>query len=232
MKSKLFISLNLLLVVSLILIGCAKTKESKKAEPKGYISDTSMLTEDPEGKFSLIYVNDQIDWNSYDKVWIQTVTAYVLKGSSLEKIPEEKIQKMVEYMQQALERELSKDYEIVTEGGPGVMVFRGAFTEISDNNTLVDTVTTVAPPARAFSELKNLVTGKHAGVGQAAYEGEVLDGETGERIAAAVSVRSGGKALKTNFDNQRDVRAAIDTWAVNSRERLEIVRLKSAEMNK
>jgi hypothetical protein len=131
-------------------------------------------------------------------------------------------------MRVALERELGKNNQIVDEAGPGVIQFRFALTEVSGSNVLLDTVTTVYPPARAFSELKRFVTGKHTAVGQAAFEAEALDAETGERLAAAMSVRAGGKALKTDFDQYRDVKAAIDVWAVTVSERFENLKQKSA----
>lgn len=231
MKLQLKIALHLLLVISIIFIGCAKTQDTGKAEPKGFISDPSMLQEDPEGKVTLLYLKEDVDWASYDKVWLETITIYVIEGSKLADMPVEKLNKIVAYAQAALERELGKDYQIVNGAGPGVMEIRIALTEISGSNVLLDTVTTVAPPARAFSELKKLATGSHAAVGRAAFEGEVLDAETGVRIAAAMGIRGGGKTLKTDMGEYRDVEAAIDLWAKNMRERFEKLRQQSAVQN-
>ncbi len=93
----------------------------------------------------------------------------------------------------------------------------------------MDTVSTVVPPARAFSELKRLITGKHLGVGQAAFESEALDSVTGERIAAAMGVRAGGKAVKTDMGEFRDVKSAVDVWAVNVSERFESLKERSKQ---
>ena len=187
-----------------------------------------MLQEDPEGKVTLVYIKEDVDWASYNKVWLETVTVYVTEGSTLADIPVEDLNNIVTYAQVALKRELGKDYQIVDGAGPGVMEIRIALTEISGSNVLLDTVTTVAPPARAFSELKKLVTGGHAAVGSAAFEGEVLDAETGVRLAAAMGIRGGGKTLKTDMGEYRDVEAAIDLWAQNMRERFERLRQQSA----
>ena len=228
MNSRIFMSLYILVVLFVFALGCAKTHDTGKTEPKGFISDVSMLEEDPEGKVTLVYINENVDFASYDKVWLETITIYVFEGSKLADMPVEKLNKLLAYMRVAFERELGKNNQIVDEAGPGVIQFRFALTEVSGSNVLLDTVTTVYPPARAFSELKRFVTGKHTAVGQAAFEAEALDAETGERLAAAMSVRAGGKALKTDFDQYRDVKAAIDVWAANVSERFERLKQKSA----
>jgi hypothetical protein len=228
MNSRIFMSLYILVVLFVFALGCAKTHETGKPKPKGFISDVSMLQEDPEGKVTLVYINENADFASYDKVWLETITIYVFEGSKLADMPVEKLNKLLAYMRVAFERELGKNNQIVDEAGPGVIQFRFALTEVSGSNVLLDTVTTVYPPARAFSELKRFVTGKHTAVGQAAFEAEALDAETGERLAAAMSVRAGGKALKTDFDQYRDVKAAIDVWAVTVSERFENLKQKSA----
>jgi hypothetical protein len=228
MNSRIFMSLYILVVLFVFALGCAKTHDTGKTEPKGFISDVSMLEEDPEGKVTLVYINENVDFASYDKVWLETITIYVFEGSKLADMPVEKLNKLIAYMRVALERELGKNNQIVDEAGPGVIQFRFALTEVSGSNVLLDTVTTVYPPARAFSELKRFVTGKHTAVGQAAFEAEALDAETGERLAAAMGVRAGGKTLKTDFSKYRDVEAAVDTWAVTVSERFERLKQKSA----
>lgn len=228
MNSRIFMSLYILVVLFVFALGCAKTHDTGKTEPKGFISDVSMLEEDPEGKVTLVYINENVDFASYDKVWLETITIYVFEGSKLADMPVEKLNKLIAYMRVALERELGKNNQIVDEAGPGVIQFRFALTEVSGSNVLLDTVTTVYPPARAFSELKRFVTGKHTAVGQAAFEAEALDAVTGERLAAAMGVRAGGKTLKTDFSKYRDVEAAVDTWAVTVSERFERLKQKSA----
>ena len=70
MNSRIFMSLYILVVLFVFALGCAKTQEAGKPEPKGFISDVSMLQEDPEGKVTLVYINENVDFASYDKVWL------------------------------------------------------------------------------------------------------------------------------------------------------------------
>ena len=46
----------ILVVLFVFALGCAKTHDKGKTEPKGFISDVSMLEEDPEGKVSLVFM--------------------------------------------------------------------------------------------------------------------------------------------------------------------------------
>jgi len=210
---------------ALLIMGCASTYESGKGKQKGFIEeDYFELTEDAEGNLSLLYINEEADFKKYDKIWIETVTAYVYEGSSLEKTKQGDIDKLVQYFEDALERELAKDYEIVEAAGEGTLKLRVALTEISGSKRLLNTVSTVAPPARAFSELKRFVTGTHSFVGKAAYEAEVLDSITGVTLAVKVGSRGGGKRLRSAQDKYRDVKAAIDFWAKNFSEKLNQLR--------
>ena len=199
-KRSLYV-LSMLIIFSFLIVGCSKTVKKQKAVPKGFISDVSMLEADPDGKVSLLYINEETDFAAYDKVWLETVTIFVFEGSKLANMPEDKLQELVAYANEALARELGKNNEIVDEAGPGTAQMRFALTEVSGSITLIDTVSTVVPPARAFSELKKLVTGKHLGVGQAPVKAEALDSVTGERITTAMSVRAGGKTIKSEFRN-------------------------------
>jgi len=88
----------------------------------------------------------------------------------------------------------------------------------------LNTASTVVPAARAFSELKRFATGTHSFVGKAAFEAEALDSVTGVTLAAKVGTKGGGKKLKSSKDKYRDVKAAIDFWAKNFREKLNQLR--------
>ncbi|NIU87721.1 MAG: DUF3313 family protein, partial [Nitrosopumilaceae archaeon] len=87
-----------------------------------------MLKADPEGKVSLVYINENVDFAKYDKVWLETITIVVLEGSKLADMPQEKLQELVDYINEALTRELGKNNEIVNEAGPTTAQLRFALT--------------------------------------------------------------------------------------------------------
>jgi len=57
-------------------------------------------------------------------------------------------------------------------------------------------------------------------VGRAGVEGEILDGVTEERLAAAVDRRAGTKALRGGISTWADVQNAFDFWSERLRTRL------------
>jgi hypothetical protein len=67
-----------------------------------------------------------------------------------------------------------------------------------------------------------VATDENVGTGEAATEMEVLDSVTGERLAAAVDRRQGGKmAFRGKWTDAKD---AFDFWAKRFRERLDEMR--------
>lgn len=95
-----------------------------------------------------------------------------------------------------------------------------AITEARRSNGVLDLASTVLPPARLLSELRNLTTGTHAFVGRVAIEAEILDTVSGERLIAAVDERAGSKRLRGSTSAWSDVYSAFDYWADVLRARL------------
>ena len=122
------------------------------------------------------------------------------------------MQNVVEYIKETIATDFSQTWTQVDAPGENTMAIRFAFTQLSEGSRVGDTITTYAPPARAFSELKKLATGKHAFVGQIAHEAEIIDSSTDERLVATIGVRTGGKTFKNATDKQRDIKSAVDTW--------------------
>ncbi len=57
-------------------------------------------------------------------------------------------------------------------------------------------------------------------VGRAGVEAEILDGVTGQRLAAAVDRRAGTKTLRGGVSKWSDVQNAFDYWSEKLRTRL------------
>src|SRR5204863_486835 len=68
---------------------------------------------------------------------------------------------------------------------------------------------------------KRLITGTDIGVGKVVVEAELLDGETNQRIAAAMDARAGSKALRSKFSGYwGDVKLAFEWWGERLDKRL------------
>jgi len=229
--SSSYISIIVVLVLSVAVLSCARTEQkSKTPQESGFLETYEGFEPDPEGRYNLLYINENADFSKYNKFLVQTVTAYVPEGSDLEKMNPDQLQELVDYINDRIVEEFSKNWELASRPGPDTFAIRFAFTQLGKGNRVGDTITTYAPPARAFTELKRLATGKHAFVGEVAHEAEVIDSVSSERLAATLGVRAGGKTFKNSTDKLRDAKAAVDIWVQNANEGL--LELKQESMSK
>lgn len=88
-----------------------------------------------------------------------------------------------------------------------------ALTEVEPSNTTMDTITSVVPVGRVFSFFKKQVTGRHLYVGSTSVEGVVLDGGTGETLAAFVDQKTGDKGVVGAVSKMEDIEEAFQAWA-------------------
>jgi hypothetical protein len=120
----------------------------------------------------------------------------------------------VNYLHTALVDQLEKDFQMVDQPGPGVIVVRAAVTEARKSRPVSNLVSSVVPMGMALSLTKQVITGAGIGVGYVMVEAEFTDGGTGQILAAAVDARVGTKALRSKFNSTwGDVKLAFDWWA-------------------
>ena len=121
---------------------------------------------------------------------------------------------LVDYLHASLRENLSKEYEIVDKPGPGVLVIRAAVTDARKSKPVSNIVSSVVPVGMAASFGKQLITGTGLGVGQVAVEAELLDGQSNQRVAAAMDTRAGTKALRSKAGGTwGDVKLSFDWWS-------------------
>ena len=104
--------------------------------------------------------------------------------------------------------------------GPSVLHIQVAMTDAQSFYPTLDTISTVVPIGLLVSQTKGLVTGKPGFVGEASAEAKILDGETGELLAAGVDRRVGDKSIGGAVDSWDDVNEAFQFWAKQIRYRL------------
>lgn len=210
-----------------VLGGCATTRQARKVETSGFLSDYSMLKPGEDGQALLVYRNPNADFSKYDKVLLDGVTAWGSKDSKLGEVDQADLRRLVIDLHFAIQQKLAEDYTIVDVPGPGTLHIRTALTEAGKSVVALDIFSTIAPPARILSAGKTMATGTAAFVGEASAEIEVRDGATGEVLIAAVDKRSGGKSLKGSTDPWSDVHFAFAYWAQRIKDRLAEERAKN-----
>ncbi len=211
------------------LTACRSTHQVSQNEKdfSGFLGDYSMLEKGKSGEANYLYIDKNADWKKYTKVYIKPVELWKSDepDSPLGKMSPENQQLLVNYFHTALADSLEKDFQIVNQPGPDVLVAHCAVTEARKSKPVINLVSSVVPMGIVLSYGKRAITGTGTGVGMVMVEAEFTDGQTGQRVAAAVDARAGTKALRTKFNSTwGDVKLAFDWWAQRLTERLELLK--------
>jgi hypothetical protein len=211
-----------LIATTALLAGCAASQQARDVRQSGFLGqDYERLRPGEEGEALLVYRNPDAPWHSYDKIKLDPVTIWAGEGSELEDFTQPERQELADTLYTMVNEELSQDFQMVDQPGPGVLQVQVAITDAQTSNPTMDTISTVLPQALLLSQAKGLVTGKPGFVGEASAEMRATDGQTGELVAAAVDRRVGGKSVSgAPTDSWDDVRAAYRYWAKQLRYRL------------
>lgn len=192
--------------------------------PSGFLTDYTLLRAGAEDQILLRYRNADADFSKYDKILFDRVHVWRTQEKSLDDIEEAELQRLADDLYGAIRDKLEKDYDLVEEPTPGAMEIHIALTDIERSDVGLDVFTTLAPPARALSEARQLATGTQSFVGSAMIEIEIDDATTQEILFAGIDRRIGRKSLSGAFDSWSDVDDAFAYWAERIAEGLERAR--------
>ncbi len=215
------------------LTACSTTHQVRgSVEESGFLKDYSLMKPGPSDGAKLVYFAPAVNWTLYTRVYIEPVELWHSEDpdSKLGKLDQEDQQLLVNYFHTALSNSLSKDYPIVDQAGPGVLVVHAAITEAKKSRPVADLVSSVVPFGIAASLVKRVIFGTGLGVGECQVEAELLDGQSGFMLAEAVDRRAGTKALRTKFDGSfGDVKLCMDYWSRRLAFKLEQLRVNSED---
>ena len=207
-------------LLTMALAACAVTEQDKTdtVQQTGFLKNYSQLQPGTKDQALLVYIDPNARWSQYTKVLIEPVTFW---GDSSSKVSVQDQQQLCSYYYNKLKEDLAKKFQLVNRPGPGVMTVRVALTDPTTATPVLRSVSVVVPQARLLNSVTNLATGSYAFVGSAQSEAEIVDSQTGERLAAAVDKRSGGLSIK-NADVWQwgDAQNAMDHWAQQMADRL------------
>jgi hypothetical protein len=207
-------------VMMMALAACSVTEQAKPdtVQQTGFLKNASQLRPGTKDQALLVYINPDARWSQYTKVMIEPVTFW---GDASSNVSVQDQQQLCSYYYNKLNEDLSQKFQIVDRAGPGVMILRVALTDPTAATPVLRSVSVVIPQARLLNSVANLATGSYAFVGSAQSEGEVVDSQTGGRLAAAIDKRSGGLSIKNaNVWQWGDAENAMDYWAQRTADRL------------
>lgn len=165
----------------------------------GFLSDYSKL--DKEG--SALRYMDKAAAAKYSKFIIEPVHT----GSYSGKADDATLRRLANLMHDALVKELSPRYTIVSHPGPDIARVRIAITDLKKDTPALN----VLPPTRMSG----------FGLGKASMEAEVVDSQTGKQLAAVIRTDQGGRISLQGFSNWSSAEAVIKGWAKEFRKRLD-----------
>jgi len=213
------------LAAVLLASGCATTVQSAPEAAKAVASggplpsavtgflgpDASKLGPGPEGGAALAWLNPNTQWSSYTKIQLTPVEFWAAADS---KVSQADQQTLTTYFYNALQANLSKNFTLVDQPGPGVMTLRVALMDATTAVPGLRTISVIVPQARVLNMAQSLATDSYAFVGSAEAEMKMTDSVTGEVLGEAVDQRAGGMGMKGAASFQwGDAQNAIDYWA-------------------
>jgi hypothetical protein len=174
--------------------GCESSSPPPAVSPAGFLSDYSRL--EPISVTSRRYVNPKYDLSKYSSFIVDPVEVYLKDSAGVRNWDD--VEKLRAYMRRAIIDALEPRYTAVAaRPGPGVARVRIALTNVERS----------AP----FK------------LGGVSMEGELLDSQTGEQIAAVIESQKKGVPFR-GYDPWSGARAAMDDWAKRFYHRLEEAR--------
>ncbi len=207
------------------LTGCSTTRQqtSGTPEPSGFLGDYSQLQPGLAGRANLYYEAPNVDWAKYTKIWIQPIEIWKSDDpdSPMNKISTEDQQRLADLLNTELYNALSTNYTMVDHGGPDVLIIHAAITDAKKSKPVVGVVSSIYLPLKVVSFAKQSLMGTGIGVGSVTIEGELLDGQTNQRLVAVVDTRSGSMAIRSKFSGYwGDVDQSFAWWAARLDQRL------------
>ncbi len=217
------ISWGLMAIFTVIVAGCAASG-MKNVNKTGFLSDYSQLKPGGEGRSALLYIKPDVNLKPYTKLMFDRIVVMLSDQAEYKALDPAVVTMLTDYYQKALFKAMESGYEIVDKPGPDVLRVRVAITELKPSKPVTNTLSTIIPVGVVVAGATKAVTDDNLGTGEAGTEFELLDSLTGERFAASVDRRQGGKAMfRGEWD---DTKAAFDYWAQTFRKRLDEVREK------
>jgi hypothetical protein len=215
------LSWGFMAIITMIVAGCAASG-MKDVTKTGFLMDYSQLKPGGDDRAALVYIKPGAQLKPYTKLMFDRITVMLSDQAEYKAVDPSVLKELTDYYQSAIFKALKGGYEIVDKPGPGVLRVRVAITELKPSKPLANTMSTIIPVGIVVAGATKATTGDNLGTGEAGTEFEMIDSVTGERLAAAVDRRQGGKGVfRGEWEDTKD---AFDYWAQTFRKRLDEMR--------
>ena len=211
---KLAVMMSTLCIATLGVVGCS-SKTVAPDEYSGFLKDYSQLKEakSPSGAEVMRWVDPKLDINKFTSVYIEPTQLYP-KPQPTVKIPQQTLNGITAYYDQALKREVGKSLPLASGPGPGVIVVRAAITAVSSKTEGLHAYEVI--PIALVAAAVTTASGSRDQETTLATEAVFLDGGN-NKVVAQVVRKGTGKPLENDSQVMKadDVKAVIDGWAAD-----------------
>jgi hypothetical protein len=212
--------------VLLGLVGCATPTPVTQGQGSGFLGNYTKLRQGVGKEDNYLYINRAADWAKYTAIWLKPVELWHSNDpeSPLGRMTEQSQLKLVYTFYAAMYEALTNNFQMVDHGGPNVLVIHAALTDGRSSKPVPNLMCKGYFPLKVASWDDRLLAGVDLGVGKAVIEADFTDGQTGQRVAAAMDARPGAMALSGNPPSHwEDLKAAYDWWAQQWDKRLSLM---------
>ena len=218
MKKNMFCCVILLILLLMLGgFGCSPVQQARDVKPSGFLGDYSMLRRGGQGEAILVYNNPRADWKSYDKVLLASVLIWSPDEIKQKGAPEEELDRIVKDFYELLSKELSHDYQITEDRGPGTLRIQAAITDVQRTWETGAQVSSEDQIERALGTLGEYSTGKPLYGAEVRAEFKVTDAQLGTLLHAAVDRRFGGNVIEGSRGRWQDVNTVLEFWSKHMR---------------
>ncbi len=211
---KLAVMMGTLCIATLGVVGCS-SKTVAPDEYSGFLKDYSQLKEakSPSGAEVMRWMDPKLDINTFTSVYIEPSQLYP-KPQPTAKIPQQTLNGITSYYDQALKREIGKSLPLATGPGPGVIVVRPAITAVSSKTEGLHAYEVI--PIALVAAAVSTASGIRDQETTLATEAVFLDGSS-NKVVAQVVRKGTGTPLENSSQVMKadDVKKVIDGWAVD-----------------
>lgn len=198
--------LGLLSLASVILASCSTGGRS----PSGFLANHAQLGHHGGDDAVTSYVKQGVDLRQYNSVIIDPVVTIVAAPGVSPQVSDQ----LAAYLVASLRGHLGSELSLTSVRGPGTLRVRAAITDVVEGHAGGKPVTTVhtAPQVSLDGTLGSQQVADF--ISHAAFEGEILDSVSGERLCAFADHRIGAKREATPATTWLGVRSAVNQAAL------------------
>jgi hypothetical protein len=214
-----FHRLALLVTAGTVFAVCSCSSGSQS--PSGFLSNYKQLNAGfGTADAVATYVKPGVDFNAYDSVILDPVTTVVAAPGLSPAVCEQ----LAVNLGNSLASQIGGSFKIVSSPSPTTLRIRTALTDVIEGQQGGIPTATVhsAPHATLTGAIGSEAVA--AFISHVAFEGEILDSQTGERLAALIDHRLGVKRDASAATSWAAVRSALDQAVIRLRDRFLAVR--------